>query len=404
MPEKRLHPKTIGDLPALKNAQGVPVRTSYQDTVQPGLVLRVTPSGARSFVVNYRYGKKWRRLTIGRWPKVTIGTARKAAKAALSEIAMGNDPAGDKIAKRAKASGLPVTVEELVESFLKLYAEPNQRSAHETRRFLTKEVVGRWKGRPFAEIRKADIHAALDEIMAAGHGRKANRFLAYTRKLFAWAVERDLLEASPVAGVKKPAKEKARDRILEPEELATLWATCEGLGAPFGPTGQRRTEVAQMAWDELTLEGGEPAWRIPAEKTKSGREHVVPLSPQAVAILKKQIRVEDCPWVFSSWVRGRVPISGFSKWKAQLDRECQIAAWTLHDLRRTMTSELAKLGAAPHILSACLNHSQAVSGVLRIYNRHNYEPEMRRALCAWANRLEAITEGRTDNVIPLHGA
>ena len=123
----------------------------------------------------------------------------------------------------------------------------------------------------------------------------ANRVLALVRKLFGWAVERDIVDASPVDGVKRPAKETGRDRVLDDDELLLVWRAADTLGWPFGPviqllvlTGQRRGEVAAMKWADLKLEGDEPTWTLPREVTKGDRASIVPLSPQVVAIIGYQ--------------------------------------------------------------------------------------------------------------------
>ena len=175
------------------------------------------------------------------------------------------------------------------------------------------------------------------------------------------------------------------------------------LGYPFGPivrllimTGQRRNEVAGMRWGELALD--ESTWTIPKDRAKNKREHHVPLPAVAIDMLRALPRVADAEFVFSP--RSTAP-SGYSAAKIRLDREIaalndgqEIEPWTLHDLRRTVATEMAELRIAPHVVEAVLNHkSGTIRGVAAIYNRYNYATEKRAALEVWALVLEAIVRG-----------
>ncbi|MDA2935273.1 site-specific integrase, partial [Acidobacteria bacterium AH-259-D05] len=180
------------------------------------------------------------------------------------------------------------------------------------------------------------------------------------------------------------------------------------LGFPFGPffqllilTAQRRGEVARIQWKDLDME--KALWTLPAEATKPGRVHDVPLSPTAVEILGT-LRRFDGPYVFTT-TSGSRPVSGFSKAKAALDakilksRQKQdpgvegLAVWRSHDLRRSAATWMAEAEVPPHVLSALLNHSPGTAqGVTAIYNRFRYTEERRQALAAWAEHLLNLTE------------
>jgi integrase len=220
----------------------------------------------------------------------------------------------------------------------------------------------------------------------------ANRTLAAVRKLFSWCLSRGIITASPCEGVVAPQREKSRDRVLSDDELVSVYKTAEQMGGPFGGiiqllilTAQRRNEVSEMAWDELDLETS--TWTIPAERTKNEKPHLVHLTEHAKAIIGKIPNTGN--YVFTS--NGKTPFSGFSKSKKRLDEHSGVDNWRIHDIRRTVTSGLAKIGIAPHIADKILNHqSGTISGVAAVYQKHEYLEERTNALIVWDEHLRPL--------------
>jgi integrase len=400
---------------AIDNLKPGPARREVPDGKEGGLYLVIQPSGSMSWALRYRFEGKPRKFTIGPYPAIGLAKARAETSKAKSAIADGVDPAAQKTAaKRAEKasqedeSGL---VEKAVETFIARYAKPKQKeaTAYETERVLTKEIVGRWRGRPLSKITKADVHDLLDSIVDRGSPIQANRTLAALRRMCGWAVERGLLAASPCAGIKAPAAERSRDRVLTDDELKAVWQASEAIGWPFGPlvrllilTGQRRSEIAEMRWQEIDFD--KRIWTLPRERSKNAQAHSVSLSGQVIEILESLPRVSGKPgYVFT--INGETSVSGFAKAKERLDTKLPqgMADWTLHDLRRTFTSGAARLGVAVHVLEAALNHkSGAIRGVAAVYNRYSYDAEKRACLETWGRYLEAIVTGETaQNVIEL---
>jgi len=389
-------------------------RIELWDATVRGLGLRITPAGVRSWFVRYRTPAGQRRFKLGEYPSLSLKEARKDARALLAEIDKGKDPQREKVI--ARTASAPVTVKEAVTRYLDEVKLKN-RSWTETERILNSHVVAKWANWPLEDVRRADIIAKLDAVARrAPYG--ANGLMRQMRRFFNWAVEKDLLAGSPMAGMKLPHKETTRDRVLTDDELATLWKVWSAMPYPFGPfyklcllTAQRRREVANMHWEHIDVADPDGwLWTLPRELTKSDRAHEVPLSPQVVAILEGLPR----------WPSGRVfttndraPISGFSKAKKRCDelaarlREKDgadpIAPWRLHDLRRTAASGMARLGEPPHVVEKVLNHATGqISGVAAVYNRHAYLDEKRAALESWARHVEALTTGsRGAKVVPL---
>jgi integrase len=254
----------------------------------------------------------------------------------------------------------------------------------------------------------------------------SNRTLAAVRRLFSWAVERDVIDTSPAANVKPVGKEVSRDRVLTDDELRAFWKATEGDDYPWAPflrtlllTAQRRSEVATMRWQDLDLDSEKPLWSIPRELVKADRVHDVPVVPEIVGILKDLPRHQG-PHVFTTG-DGTAPISGFTLAKRRLDEKMveimheaeeeagddpetvELPRWTLHDLRRSAASHMAQLGFPPHVVGAVLNHSPGgTHGITAIYVRFRYDDERRQALEAWARQLEQIVAGAPPaNVVAL---
>jgi integrase len=421
-------------------------RVEYFDATLPGFGVRVagptarSPEGRKSWVLFYRFGGEQRRLTIEPgYPALGLADARKRAGDALALVSKGTDPAAEKVATKAANARRPDTVGNIVEDFIKRHLEGKRRAPRyieETRRNFDNHVLPRWRDRDIGSITRRDVIDLLDAIVDSGTMVKqedgttkhikggpicANRVLAAVRALLNWALRRGVIETTPAALVERPGEETRRERTLSADELRVIWPAMEAMAYPLGPffrmvllTGCRREEVATMAWADVDLE--EKVWTIPAEVTKAGRGHAVPLSPAAMALLKSLPRkmtkaanggLVPSPHVFTTY--GSAPISGYSVAKKAIDAKvakvraeaelAEIAAWTVHDLRRTAATEMARLGVSRFTISRVLNHSdRSVTG---IYDRHSYLAEKRHALETWASYLTGLMGPAKDNVVAL---
>ncbi len=210
--------------------QAKPAAAAKEFPDSDGLYFAVQPSGKAAWTLRYRFGGKPRKLTIGPYPALGLADARQAALQARAAVAAGKDPQGEKLASRAAARAAahapPAAppkdlIEDVAAAYLKRHVEPKTRlrSAAETRRLFDVEILPQWRGRRLSEISKADVHALLDVIVDRGAPVTANRTLSALRGCCAWALSRGLIEFSPVAGVKAPAEESARERVLSDAEL-----------------------------------------------------------------------------------------------------------------------------------------------------------------------------------------
>jgi len=416
-------PKPFRTAKEVENVEAAKERFELRDALLAGHYLVVQPSGAKSWAIRYRrpLDRKTRKHTIGAYPKFDLGKAREAAKAALRAVAEGRDPAAERQEQQRKeaAGDAPgATVDRTFNRFLDRYAKVHTKPAswRETKRIFDKEVLPGWTGRPIEAITKRDVIELLDRIVDRGAPVLANRVLAAVRKFFNWCVDRDLIETSPCANIKPPAKEQSRERVLTDAEIVGVWKVADRDGYPFGAilkllllTGQRMDEVRELpTGKEVDLDAA--IWRLPGDRTKNGRPNDVPLSDAALAVLKAVPRIDGAAFVFTT--TGATPFSGVSKAKERLDREllkelkaadpeATLAHFTLHDLRRTVATGLQRLGFSIEVVEAILNHKSGVlKGVAGVYARHDFADEKKLALQAWADHVAELVKptGKTNVV------
>jgi len=387
MPVCKLSKRAIDALPCPADRD-----TIWWDDDLKGLGLKITPAGRRTFLVQYRPAgdrRNPRKYTIGEYGSVTPYQARVEAQRVLAERAAGRDPQAEK--REAKRRVQSDQVANLVAEFISRHVSQN-RTARETIRILHREVLPLWGTWTVHEVRKRDVIALLDKVRERGAPVMANRVLATVRKFFNWCIGRGVLERSPCANIGLPTREQSRHRILADEELGPVVMGGRRIGFPFGLiveflalTGQRRDEVSRMAWHHVDLD--RHLWVIPPENAKNGKPHIVHLSEQALRVLRDAPRTG--PLVFST--DGTTPFQGYSKAKKRLDDASGVSGWTLHDLRRTVVSGMARLGVAPHVADKILNHqSGTISGVAAVYQRHEFMNERKEALLRWGQHVAML--------------
>lgn len=408
------------------------------DTELKGFGLKVTPAGARSYVFQYRMGgrgTKTKRYTIGgHGSPWTPDSARDECKRLSRLVSQGTDPAQAKRERERQSVTLAFRgyAETFVDEYLKANWPGSWADGQNALRFY---AVAELKDKSVGQIERADIKAVLDR--AKGMPATQRKLFAILRLLFSWAVDQGDIVGSPVDAMKAPAGPSSRDRVLADWELRLAWLAASGLGYPFGPlirlliaTGQRLEEVAALDWKEV--DKAHATWDLPSERAKNDIAHHVPLNARALAELEAISRrrvghTNDERWPRRGFVfttTGETSVSGYSRAKKRLDaammeiaqkeaiereedpKEVEIAAWRLHDLRRTLATGFQRLGIRFEVTEAVLNHvSGAKSGVAGVYQRYDWRPEKRAALDAWAAHLDALATGQDQtNVVQLAAA
>ena len=408
------------------------------DTSFAGFGFKVTPKGRKTFIFQYRLPAPGEaaqtppvRYTIGRYGNITPDQARKAAEKLAGMVANGLDPrAADKeradTAKETKRAELErerleaeLAFSKYADRWISQYEHEKARRPSSVR--LGKLVLNNYLkpalgDKPMPHIGRADLQRILDDIASSKRGMRRAVF-TYASILWVWALRRGDISTNPLAVMEKPAALPKREHKLSDAEVKLLWQATPKLSAPFDSfvrilllTGQRRSEVAGMAWTELDRDSA--TWTIPAERAKNKAVNIVPLSPQVVGELDAlAVREFGGRWPHNrpSWptqglvltTTGSTPISGLSKAKAKLDAEMAkladgtpIAAWRFHDIRRTVATAMQRLGVRLEVTEAVLHHlSGSQAGIVGVYQQHKWKDEKRAALEAWAARVEAIVTG-----------
>lgn len=335
------------------------------DRTVPGLYLRLSPKGHRSWGVLIRLRGQRRRVKLGNWPALSLADARRRALDLLRQAEAGGDPLGQ----------AAIAFEGLASKFINSHCKPRNRTWREQARTLA--IIGHdWKldGREVASITRREVAERLRSLTIDGARQvRANRLHALLRKMTRWGLSEGLLEADPLLGLGKPYPEPAaRERVLSDDELAAIWAATE---RPTGAhstvrllilLGQRKGEVVGMSTSEI--EGS--LWRLPASRAKSKRAHVVPLSSLSLA------QLAFC------W-----PGPVTSQQKAALDKASGVHDWRLHDLRRTVRTGLARLGVDFETRHKVQNHLSPLGRMEAIYQRHDHLPKITAALELWTTHL-----------------
>jgi integrase len=346
----------------------------------PGFGLSVSKGGSRMWVVQYRNALgQSKRESLGKVGLLSATDARRAASERLARAKLGEDPHAEKAKAKARAA---VTYGAMVDPYLDAVS-PHLRPAYlaEAGRYL-RTVWKPLHKLPLHTVSRREITEHLGKIRRETGPHAANRARSALSAHFAWLVGTGAAELNPVMGVPKPAPEVRRARVLTEDEFARVMKACRN--DDFGRivrlllmTGQRRDEVADMAWAELNLAGA--VWSLPDARVKNGQGHDVPLSAPALKILAATDRIEGRSLVFG---QGEGGFQGFSRAKASLDKRSGVTGWRLHDLRRTAATVMAdRLKVLPHVVEAVLNHiSGHKAGVAGIYNRALYATEKREAL------------------------
>lgn len=339
--------------------------------------LRISQGGTKSFIVLIESG---RRQTIGRFPQISLAEARSAAKILLAEQVLGRLRPSHKAFDDAK------------EEFLADCAAKNrpQTIYSYTRLLKIHYPFGR---KALSDVSPRDVVKRMNAI----RGKPSEKHHAYVagKVFFNWCATQHYIDRSPMERVATPPLPRPRERVLTPDELVRVYQAAMSGATPYHRivallilTGQRRGEIAGLQWDWIK----DDHIKFPSTVTKNKRPHTIPLLGNARSIIESCPVFDDSPYLFPA-ARSMNPrttvFNGWSKAKAQFDQESEVYGWTLHDLRRTFATGLAQLGVTQTVTEKLLNHVSggSQSPIAQVYNRHQYQAEMKGALQQWESCL-----------------
>jgi integrase len=335
-------------------------------------------------------------------PGLTLTEARREAKAILGQVAKGGDPLRE---KREAAAASGNTFRAVAESFLQREG-PKLRSADERRKIFERLVYPKLGLTPIDAIRRSDIVKLLDAIEDERGPSMAHLTLTYLSRVFTWHASRDDDFRSPVVrGMGRiNAKERARKRILNDDELRSVWQAVEAGGTLFDCyvqfvllTACRRNEASRMTRAEL--DGVD--WLIPASRSKNKHAHLVPLSRKATEVLTRIPTIGGADgFVFTQ--TGKRAIRNFDADKTALQARSGTSGWTIHDLRRTSRSLMSRAGVPADHAERAVGH--VIGGVRGVYDRHEYRAEKLAAFEALASLVDRIVNPSAENIVPLRSA
>ena len=372
----------------------------YPVAAVPGMSVRVSSKGRKSFRLRYRIFPKPKQhsLPLGRYPDISLKDATASAKIAIGDAAKGKDPCEVIRAARQK-SNPEMFFDALVERYSQEWCSANYkaRTAKEKIELLYRE----WGKR--AKFARLDVRAITPEMIVehlsaiSMRGHHDANALSNLSTFFKWLYGQRIISVIPTDGIPHNSKAIPRTRVLNHTELQSVWQAANEIGYPFGHivqllllTATRRDEVAGMQWSELDYNCNQ--WTIPHERTKKQRKstaqpQIVPLSQLAQEVLLSVPKTDEV-FVFPGG-RGNKHVTDWACRKAELDRLSGVSGFTLHDLRRTVATELGRLKVPPHIKKAILHHSSRDVMDLH-YDRWEYIDEKREALENWAHDLSRI--------------
>ncbi|MPY75292.1 MAG: tyrosine-type recombinase/integrase [Alphaproteobacteria bacterium] len=403
---------------AVENAK--PPKSGYLeifDAAMPGMCLRITATGAKSYILTTRINGKQTRITVGYAAgpdAVSLSEARKLAEDA-KDTAKAGKPVPRVLPRYADPAGV-MTFGTVAEDYIKREV-PRLARGGETEAIIRRELLPTWRTIALPDLRRRHARELTDPMAEEKPAAAYKLHETYCRVLN-WALghyDADELgiDVSPFANLKPPVSKKPRGRALKEAEIKTLWKAWTSIGYPFGDlqkllllTAQRRAEVSGMAWAEIDIEA--KTWIIPAARSKSRREHIVPLSAAAAEIIEALPRFEDGAYAFTT-TSGKKPVSGYSKGKTATDAKVDalvkagdaepVAAWRWHDLRRTARTGMAEIGVPEIVSERILNH--APRGLIGVYNVFEYQKEKTDALQKWAQRVREIVTPPPANVVRM---
>jgi len=415
-------------------------RVEIFDAIIPSMGIRVTDKGQKTFFLLGRFppSKNPTRRALGEYPVLSLEEARNRAREWLDLVGKGIDPKAQQEAEsKSRAVAAARKKERSFEAVLQRYLQARRRDGirkvdEDERDFFreclptlyqknqgNKDIQPVWEGRPVDDITMDDILMVVEGIAKRGKQRQALNVAQKIGTFFNWCADDELIPSSPYRPKRVNiaiGQRQSRERTLTDDEIRAFWRATDGLGVVYRDlyrllllTGQRLNDIAKASWSEVAEDFS--TLTVPKDRFKSDRDHVIPLTPEAVEILKGIQRWKNSHWVFS--LNGKNSATIGDKVKSRLDELMQdelrkiagdekvkLAHWVNHDLRRTVRTRLSELDVLDEVAEAVIGH--VPSKLNRTYNHSQRLGVKRDALIRWEGALCGIVKGhRPENIVPL---
>jgi integrase len=391
--------------------------------------VRVTRFGAKEYICRYRDKCSRRRVSLGDATRmslriaydkarqiaaqidfgVALATEAQRAVTSTATIAIAGFGHGMASAANGIGSNLPssaqaaISFSDLCREYLSEHAALKKDGGRKDAQIIRRELLPAWSEKLAQEVQRQDVIKLLKQI---AHERQApvmaNRTRSLVSRIFNFGIEVELVKSSPCTGLPKRKREEAKERVLDAEEIRTLWRLLEaeppfvaGMFKMILLTGQRPGEVVGACWSEI--EGG--VWTIPKERIKNGRTHRIPISPAVHDLLgrmrehpERPMRELPANYVFPSARYGYLSSCVLRNATQRLNASGALASFSAHDLRRTCATGLRRLGVGREVVGRILNHTP--QSVTMVYDRYDQMAEMKDALDKWGEQLVTVTSIR----------
>lgn len=387
--KKTLTHSFIRDYPAPQK------RIEIYDKVAAGMILRVTPTGHKSFAFRYWYDESSKQRTIGTFQDYTLAEARDIAKEYRKTLDDGKDPIAQRIDNRSEK---PITLGEYIERFKNDYVERKLKASTQKtyKSRLNKVSSNKLSKIPLKDIDRPDMRSFL-KGEAKEHPTNANRLQAILSKVFNEAIEDGHISKNPLKGMGKLTHEKPRDVNYTDDNIKAIWKAIEKEWEPMQSllkmllfTGQRLGETSKMKWDDIY----NGTWRIPQADTKNSTAHEVPLSNIALELLKKMKTINDASeYVFASQRDQSGHLSAFADVIDRIRTETMLNDFRLHDIRHIVATKMIELGIEFITVGKVLNHKglSASNAITSRYINTNMINQKTNALKVWVGHLSELT-------------
>lgn len=415
--------------PYIRNLKTSKTMEDFRERTGDGFGVRCYATGTKVFFYVYTFDGKYRYLNLGKYPACTLADARRKHREARRKLDKGINPLAEKEEAKIERLKTP-TVAELIKEYMEKHAKPHKKDWKKDECSLNNDVLPAWGNRKASDIKKRDVILLLESIVERGAPIQSNNVLAVARKMFNFAIERDMLEYSPFIGIKALGPKVVRKRFLSENEIKTVWDTIGKSGMTSEMrralklilvTAQRPGEVIGMHRREINGHW----WLIPADRAKNGREHLVYLTDLALELIgdkdgyifesPRDAKIIDGASItyipkpidanaIASAVRSNCPTDCCYDFDCCTNEECKddnrrcdeknrlgVLFFRPHDLRRTANTHMARLRVPLEHREAILNHSRGtLDGT---YNLHDYQDEKRRGMERLGRELERIISG-----------